>query len=82
MTCEVVSAVFDEYAGWVSPAPDRDTMMKHIDCAYHILSGRYPSRRVGALYGVDHKTALAWAAKALTYDDPEAERLRQFFGRN
>lgn len=60
--------------------PDVATQLRHVDAAWHLLSGKYPVYRVAALYGVSKSELYRWKDMALTYDLPEAEGLRRLFG--
>jgi hypothetical protein len=62
------------------PPPDVATQLRHVDAAWHLLSGKYPPRNVAALYGIGKSELYRWKDWALSYDIPEAEALRRLYG--
>jgi hypothetical protein len=58
-------------------AATRAARLRHIDCAYHLLSRRYGPSRVAALFDISRTSVFNWTRAALAYDDEEAEGLRR-----
>lgn len=60
--------------------PSLSERLRHIECAYLLLSGKHAPERIAALYGVSRRTVYLWRDAALTYDDPESVGLRRLMG--
>jgi hypothetical protein len=73
-----------EFPALRRPAPrgtrkriDRQERIRHIKVAYYrLVLNRKPSA-LAAEYGVSRVTIHNWITAALTYDEPEADMLRQ-----
>ena len=55
----------------------RKERLKHIVCTGLLLSGNYTAKALSRAHLVSVKTIYNWRDLALTYDDMEAEALRQ-----